>query len=160
MPRPSTTNSWLFPPQTREAQFDEKWSFVGKKEKHCDPAQPEDARQGDNWDHVAFDPELLRHWLPVDMYVGGPEHARGHLIFARFVNLVLHDAGLVACEEPFSALRHQGIVTHKGHRMSKGKGNVDCQTTSSPPASVCGASWSSTQSVLPAEIEESSNELR
>ena len=38
-------------------QFDEKWSFVGKKEKHCDPAQPEDARQGDNWDHVAFDPE-------------------------------------------------------------------------------------------------------
>lgn len=49
--------SWLFPPQTREAQFDEKWSFVGKKEKHCDPDKPTDARQGDNWDHVAFDPE-------------------------------------------------------------------------------------------------------
>jgi IS1 family transposase len=50
-------NSWLFPPQTREAQFDEKWSFVGKKEKHCEPDRPEDVRQGDNWDHVAFDPE-------------------------------------------------------------------------------------------------------
>lgn len=56
-PRNSTTRSWLFPPQTREAQFDEKWSFVGKKEKHCDPDKPTDARQGDNWDHVAFDPE-------------------------------------------------------------------------------------------------------
>src|SRR5262245_49634561 len=57
MPTNSTTNSWLFPPQTREAQFDEKWSFVGKKEKHCDPQRADDARQGDNWDHVAFDPE-------------------------------------------------------------------------------------------------------
>src|ERR1700739_3691517 len=53
----STTNSWLFPPQTREAQFDEKWSFVGKKEKHGDPDKPGDARQGDNWDHVALDRE-------------------------------------------------------------------------------------------------------
>jgi IS1 family transposase len=60
-------NSWLFPPQTREAQFDEKWSFVGKKEKHCDPAKPEDARQGDNWDHVAFDPE---HRLVVSVIPG------------------------------------------------------------------------------------------
>ena len=38
-------------------QFDEKWAFVGKKEKHCDPDDPADAQQGDNWDHVAFDPE-------------------------------------------------------------------------------------------------------
>jgi len=60
-------NSWLFPPQTREAQFDEKWSFVGKKEKHCDPAKPADARQGDNWDHVAFDPE---HRLVVSVVPG------------------------------------------------------------------------------------------
>jgi IS1 family transposase len=57
MLKTSTTSAWLFPPQTREAQFDEKWSFVGKKEKHCDPDKPEDTRQGDNWDHVAFDPE-------------------------------------------------------------------------------------------------------
>jgi IS1 family transposase len=50
-------NSWLFPPQTREVQFDEKWAFVGKKEKNCDPHDPDDAQQGDHWDHVAFDAE-------------------------------------------------------------------------------------------------------
>jgi IS1 family transposase len=50
-------NSWLFPPQTREVQFDEKWAFVGKKEKHCNPEDPEDATLGDNWDHVALDAE-------------------------------------------------------------------------------------------------------
>jgi IS1 family transposase len=60
-------NSWLFPPKTREAQFDEKWSFVGKKEKHCDAAKAEDAQQGDNWDHVAFDPE---HRLVVSVIPG------------------------------------------------------------------------------------------
>jgi hypothetical protein len=50
--------SWSrFPPQTREVQFDEKWGFVGKKEKHCGPEDPADAKQGDNWDHVALDPE-------------------------------------------------------------------------------------------------------
>ena len=48
-----------FSPQTREVQFDEKGSFVGKKEKHCDPNEPADQQQGDHWDHVAFDPE---HW--------------------------------------------------------------------------------------------------
>jgi hypothetical protein len=52
-----TTSSWLFPPRTREAQFDEKWSFVGKKQEHCDPADPADAQKGDWWDHVAYDPE-------------------------------------------------------------------------------------------------------
>jgi len=67
MPARSTTNSWLFPPNTREVQFDEKWSFVGKKEKHCDPADPDDAKQGDNWDHVALDPE---HRLVVSVVPG------------------------------------------------------------------------------------------
>jgi IS1 family transposase len=47
----------LFPPQTQEAQFDEKWAFVYKKEKHCDPQEVADDRCGDNWDHVAFDSE-------------------------------------------------------------------------------------------------------
>ena len=58
---------WLFPPHTREAQFDEKWAFVGKKEKHCDPADPDDARQGDHWDHVALDAE---HRLVVSVVPG------------------------------------------------------------------------------------------
>ena len=48
-------------------QFDEKWSFVGKKEKHCDPVNPDDLKQGDNWDHVALDPE---HRLVVSVVPG------------------------------------------------------------------------------------------
>jgi IS1 family transposase len=50
-------NSWLFPPRTREVQFDEKWSFVGKKQANCDPLNPDDDHKGDYWDHVAYDPE-------------------------------------------------------------------------------------------------------
>jgi IS1 family transposase len=77
-PTTSTTNSWLFPPQTREVQFDEKWAFVGKKEKHCDPEEPADARQGDNWDHVALDPE---HRLVVSVVPGKRTEAKvQHLV--------------------------------------------------------------------------------
>src|SRR4051812_21750238 len=57
MPTTLTRSSWLFPPWTREVQFDEKWGFVGKKQKNCDPANPTDAHKGDWWDHVAYDPE-------------------------------------------------------------------------------------------------------
>ena len=57
MPATSTRNSWLFPPSTREVQFDEKWSFVAKKEKNCDDTNPADDRKGDTWDHVAIDAE-------------------------------------------------------------------------------------------------------
>jgi IS1 family transposase len=67
MPSNSTTSSWLFPPQTQEVQFDEKWSFVGKKEKHCDRTDPDDDWFGDHWDHVAFDPE---HRLVVSLVCG------------------------------------------------------------------------------------------
>lgn len=67
--------SWLFPPQTREVQFDEKWSFVFKKQKRCDPSKPADDLCGDNWDHVAIDPE---HRLVVSVVPGKrtPEHAQ------------------------------------------------------------------------------------
>ena len=54
MPRRCTTSWSLFPPKTAEVQFDEKWAFVGKKQKNCDP---DDARRGDCWDHVALDPQ-------------------------------------------------------------------------------------------------------
>ena len=50
-------NSWLFPPRTREAQLDEKWGFVGKKEATCNPDDPLDRLCGDDWDHTAIDPE-------------------------------------------------------------------------------------------------------
>ena len=52
-----TTRSWLFPPKTREVQLDEKWSYVFKKQAHCDPANPADDNRGDWWDHVAIDAE-------------------------------------------------------------------------------------------------------
>ena len=52
-----TTSSWAFPPSTREVQFDEKWAFVYKKQRNCDPADPRDDHRGDYWDYVAFDPE-------------------------------------------------------------------------------------------------------
>src|SRR5262247_292529 len=74
MPKSSTTNSWLFPPKTREVQFDEKWSFVGKKEKHCDRSNPDDDRCGDCWDYVAFDPE---HRLVVSALVS--RHSAEHV---------------------------------------------------------------------------------
>lgn len=57
MPARPTRNSWLFPPRTREVQFDEKWAFVAKKQKNCDPLDPTDDHKGDWWDHVAYDPE-------------------------------------------------------------------------------------------------------
>ena len=50
------------------------------------------------------------HWMPVDLYVGGPEHTVGHLLYARFGKKVLFDAGLVRDDEPFKKLRHQGMV--------------------------------------------------
>jgi IS1 family transposase len=60
-------NSWPFPPSTQEAQLDEKWSFVFKKQKHCRPGDSADARCGDCWDHVALDPE---HRLVLSVVVG------------------------------------------------------------------------------------------
>jgi len=56
-PAASTTRWRAFPPSTTKLQLDEKWSFVGKKEKHCDPADDEDLFCGDQWDHIAFDPD-------------------------------------------------------------------------------------------------------
>jgi hypothetical protein len=60
MPTTLTTSSRLFPPRTCEVQFDEKWSFVAKKQKNRDPNDPADDHKGDWWDHVAFDPEHKR----------------------------------------------------------------------------------------------------
>ena len=69
--------------------------------------------------------ELLKHWLPVDFYMGGSEHAVGHLLYSRFWNEYLHEKGLVPVEEPFAKLRHQGMILGpNGEKMSKSKGNV------------------------------------
>ena len=69
--------------------------------------------------------ELLNHWLPVDLYMGGPEHAVGHLLYSRFWNNYLYNKGLVPVKEPFAKLRHQGMILGpNGEKMSKSKGNV------------------------------------
>ena len=69
--------------------------------------------------------ELLKHWLPVDLYMGGPEHAVGHLLYSRFWNNYLYNKGLVPVKEPFAKLRHQGMILGpNGEKMSKSKGNV------------------------------------
>lgn len=72
----------------------------------------------------AFDKDMIAKWLPIDTYIGGPEHATGHLIYARYITKYLNSIGEIQCEEPFLRLIHQGIITHKGQRMSKSKGNV------------------------------------
>ena len=70
-------------------------------------------------------PELARHWLPVDLYVGGAEHAVLHLLYARFWHKVLYDAGEVPTKEPFKKLVHQGMILGEdGQKMSKARGNV------------------------------------
>lgn len=63
-------------------------------------------------------------WMPVDMYIGGPEHACMHLLYARFIHKVMHDQGHVTAKEPFKRLVHQGMITKDGAKMSKSKGNV------------------------------------
>lgn len=71
------------------------------------------------------DKELLSHWLPVDLYVGGAEHAVLHLLYARFWHKVLYDIGIVDTKEPFTRLFHQGMVLgSNGEKMSKSRGNV------------------------------------
>lgn len=70
------------------------------------------------------DPHMESQWMPVSCYIGGPEHACMHLIYARFVMKVLQDLSFVKHREPFKKLVHQGLITNKGAKMSKSKGNV------------------------------------
>ena len=76
-------------------------------------------------DNELADKKLMEHWLPVDLYMGGPEHAVGHLLYSRFWNNYLYNKGIVPVKEPFYALRHQGMILgSNGEKMSKSKGNV------------------------------------
>ncbi len=71
-----------------------------------------------------FDPSLTKKWLPVDVYIGGLEHAVLHLLYARFIVMALHDIGYLDFEEPFTKLRANGLIIKDGAKMSKSKGNV------------------------------------
>lgn len=78
-----------------------------------------------NNDKQIADPKLLKHWLPVDLYIGGAEHAVLHLLYARFWHKFLYDHNVVYCPEPFKKLYHQGMILgSNGEKMSKSRGNV------------------------------------
>jgi leucyl-tRNA synthetase len=77
------------------------------------------------YDKAPFDKKEVEYWLPVDLYVGGAEHAVMHLLYARFWTKVMYDAGLINFVEPFARLRNQGVVhAPTGKRMSKSRRNV------------------------------------
>ena len=71
-------------------------------------------------DKCLADKELIKHWMPVDLYIGGPEHAVGHLLYSRMWNNYLYDKGIVSCDEPFKKLVHQGMILGaNGIKMGK-----------------------------------------
>jgi leucyl-tRNA synthetase len=71
-----------------------------------------------------FDKNITKKWLPVNMYIGGQEHAVLHLLYTRFITMVLNDSGFIDFEEPFKKFRAHGLLTKGGAKMSKSKGNV------------------------------------
>ncbi|MCW9097112.1 MAG: class I tRNA ligase family protein, partial [Ignavibacteriaceae bacterium] len=77
-----------------------------------------------NFSKGIFDKSIADNWVPVDMYVGGAEHATMHLLYARFIHKFLRDLGIANGDEPFQTLVHQGTITNAGAKMSKSKGNV------------------------------------
>ncbi|MGN6110100.1 MAG: leucine--tRNA ligase [Kofleriaceae bacterium] len=76
-------------------------------------------------DDVAWDPEEEKYWMPVDLYVGGNEHATLHLLYARFWHKVLYDAGFVSTKEPFQRLFHQGMIHRTSYKDARGKYHHD-----------------------------------
>ncbi|WP_339213519.1 leucine--tRNA ligase [Solibacillus sp. FSL W8-0372] len=135
---PKTTN--IRPSGTGESPLAniEEWVNVvdpvtGKKGRRETNTMPQWA--GSSWyflryidpknDQALADPELLKRWLPVDIYIGGAEHAVLHLLYARFWHKVLYDLGVVHTKEPFQKLFNQGMILGEGNeKMSKSKGNV------------------------------------
>ena len=97
-------------PDTMDTFVDSSWYYL----RYLDP----------NISTEMFDKNLSDKWIPVDMYVGGAEHATMHLLYARFVHKFIRDLGLVNSDEPFQNLIHQGTITNQSVKMSKSKGNV------------------------------------
>ena len=94
---------------TMDTFVDSSWYFL----RYCSPG----------FTDGPFDEDLVREWMPADMYVGGLEHAVLHLLYARFFTKVLHDMGMVDFVEPFAAQLNQGVVINEGKKMSKSLGN-------------------------------------
>ena len=103
-------------------------TYNGKKGRRETSTMPGSA--GSSWYYLRYidpkndkefaDYELLKHWMPVDLYVGGPEHAVGHLLYSRMWNRYLYDKGLSPVEEPFKKLVHQGMILGS-NKMKMGK---------------------------------------
>jgi leucyl-tRNA synthetase len=89
---------------------DSSWYFL----RYCDPRN----------DQAPFDRAIADYWMPVDQYIGGIDHATGHLLYSRFFVKVLNELGLLDVREPFARLFHQGWVRLGGSKMSKSRGNV------------------------------------
>jgi leucyl-tRNA synthetase len=100
---------------TMDTFVDSSWYFL----RYCDPRN-----ETEPWDRAAVDT-----WMPVDQYIGGIEHAILHLMYARFFVKALADMGLLSFQEPFANLFTQGMITYKGAKMSKSKGNVISPST-------------------------------
>ncbi|VVB79655.1 Isoleucine--tRNA ligase [uncultured archaeon] len=96
---------------TMDTFVNSSWYFF----RYCDPQNKKEI----------FAKEKANYWMPVDLYIGGAEHACMHLIYCRFYTMFLHDLGLINFEEPAPRLFHQGMINdEKGEKMSKSKGNV------------------------------------
>jgi len=94
---------------TMDTFVDSSWYFL----RYCSP----------RYEHGPFDMEAVRRWAPVDLYVGGVEHAILHLLYSRFFIKILFDMGMIDFIEPFTALINQGQVINRGRAMSKSLGN-------------------------------------
>ncbi len=77
-----------------------------------------------DFDDRPFDPQRTRKWLPVDSYIGGEEHAVLHLLYSRFITMVLHDLGHLPFEEPYDRFRKHGLLIKEGAKISKSRDNV------------------------------------
>src|SRR5581483_3170853 len=97
-------------PDTMDTFVDSSWYFI----RYVDPHN----------DRAPFDRHVVDYWLPVSQYIGGIDHATGHLLYSRFFVKAMNDFGMLGFREPFARLFHQGWVTMGGTKMSKTKGNV------------------------------------
>jgi leucyl-tRNA synthetase len=108
---PRTGKRWLRETNTMPQWAGSCWYYL----RYIDPSNPE----------RPFDPAKERAWMPVDVYIGGAEHAVLHLLYARFWHKVLYDLGWVSTPEPFRKLMNQGMILGEdGDKMSKARGNV------------------------------------
>jgi leucyl-tRNA synthetase len=110
VPCPSCGKPGVREADTMDTFVDSAWYFLRYVDPHDDDAP--------------FDRAAVDYWLPVSQYIGGIDHATGHLMYSRFFVKVLNDMGMVGFREPFARLFHQGWVQMGGTKMSKSKGNV------------------------------------